>query len=267
MIVVTTTTRPHPGQVDRARSVSERTGAPFVARSGAMAPLLAAAGAKRAYVVGRDRDEIVGPDASVHVHAGLLGARLSDGPRHPLLRAVAPGGRGSIRRVFDGTLGLAQDALHLAAGLGVEVLGVEASPFVACLLEEGLGRLARGDDPVVAGAAAAIRPVAGRCGDVLATQADASWDVVFLEPMFDRPRAAAPGYAVFRGVALHATLDEATVAQALRVGRRLVVKVPSEAAAPDAVRPWSPSRIAGRAVDYWVVPSIVAGPRGRPVGG
>lgn len=104
----------------------------------------------------------------------------------------------------------------------------------------------------MAPAAARIRLHPGRCRDVLAEIEPDGADAVFLAPMFDAPRAAPPGYPLFRAVAVHDPLDRATVAEALRVAPRLAVKVPAGAPVPVALERRRLEHVEGRAVDYWV---------------
>jgi hypothetical protein len=230
MMIVTTRERPSPEERSRALDVAARCGARFVARRGALGKLLADADASLAYVIARDRERLDDGQRSLFVHQGLLAARLMSGDDHPLIRAML--GQGPRpQQVIDGTLGLGIDALHLAAALGAEVIGVEAAPAICCLNEEGLRRLAStGLD-----AAARVRPVQGLAGEVMAAMAPDSADAVFLAPMFDEPAAAAPGWDLLRPLACYHPVDQATVDAALRVAPRLVVKLAPKDVVPDAL--------------------------------
>src|SRR5690606_3468418 len=110
---------------------------------------------------------------------------------------------GPRNRIVDATLGMAADALHISDVLGCEVLGIEGSPAMYSLLEEGLPRVARTEP-----AAKRIRLHFGEAAEVLSTLPDASVDAVYLSPMFLRPRRAAPGFELLRAVALHAPMGE-----------------------------------------------------------
>ncbi len=252
-LVVTTSERPRATQRARAAGVAARCGVAYVPRRGGLDALLRASGAEVAYVVGRRIESLTDGRERIAVHAGLTRTRLRAGDAHPLLRAVAPRGRGSVRRVFDGTLGLAQDALHLAAALDADVVGTEASPVVYALLEEGLPRLAREVDAAVACAAARVRAIPGACADVLAEVPAQAYDAVYLSPMFVAPRGAPPGYELFRAIAVHDALDARTVARALRAAPRLVVKGLAGDPPPEALRHYDPICVPGKAVDFWVV--------------
>jgi len=225
-LVVTTSTRPDAPQQLRAERIAARCGAPFVERRRGVGRLLGEHDADLAYVVGRHRDQLADGEQTLFVHAGLLAARLGSGSSHPLIRAVTGGS--SVRRVVDGTLGLAIDALHLAEATGAEVIAAERAPAIRSLCEEGLQRLSTRWP-----AARQIRLWGGLAADVLAMLPTGYADAVFMAPMFEKAAAAAPGFDLLRGLAHHAPLDERTRAEALRVAGRLVVKLSPADPVPD----------------------------------
>lgn len=214
----------------RAAEVAARCGAEVATRSGSLATLLAARGAEVAYVVGREGEWLQAPGSKrLAVHRGMLGSRRDAGVIHPLVRALAPAGEPPLALVLDATLGLAQDAIHVADVLGIEVVGVEVSPALAALAEAGLRReSARG-----LAAAARIRVVCGDAAEVLAAMPAGAVDAVYVDEMFARPRRSAPGFALLRRIAAHAPLGERFWSEARRVAaRRVVVKLPRDAADP-----------------------------------
>lgn len=242
---VTTAERPAEGLIARAHIVASRCGLPFRARNGS---LTRTAGGQSCYVVGRRFDELWSPSARTHVHQGLTLARAHDGLEHPLIRAIAPDGRAT--RLADGTLGLAQDALHLSLVLGATLIGCEVSPVVFSLCEEGLGRLAR-----TGRIAEAARRIEARLGDsaaLLAGEPDDAFDAVLLSPMFTEPDRAPIGYEAFRGAATHAPVSAETVRQALRVAPRLVIKARPGEPVPVSLQERPRHVLSGRALEYWV---------------
>ncbi|MFT4625264.1 MAG: hypothetical protein ACI8PZ_003932 [Myxococcota bacterium] len=249
---VTTSHHASPDRIARARTVAERCGVPLVPRAATRPQTFAAAGVDVLYVVANHRDELFSRDGeSITIAAGLLRTRVHNGMEHPFVRALAPDG---VRpeSVFDATLGLAMDALHLAAILEVPILGSEASPAVFSLLEEGLARLSHDKAPT-GPAARLIQPTLGRAADVLRAMGPRSVDVVSLSPMFASPRKAPPGYAVFREVAVSEPLGGDTVEAAITAARkRVVLKLRRDEPAP-AAWPAEHTRIIGRAVEYRVV--------------
>lgn len=239
-MVVTTASRPDAPMVARAQRVAARCGARYAGRRGALD--LDTDGL--AYVVGRACDELRDATRRLSLNVGLLHARRRAGLRHPLIAALVPEGRAET--IVDATLGLAMDALHIAAVLDCAVLGIEGSPAIFSLLEEGLPRLAR-EEP----AAARIDARFGSAAEVLATLPTGSADAVYLSPMFGAPQRAAPGFELLRAVAIDAPLDAETLEQAARVARgRVVVKVAPGETLPVGVEV---ERTRSQAVDYVVV--------------
>lgn len=102
----------------------------------------------------------------------------------PLGRAL---GKGS-RQVVDATAGLGRDAAMIAA-MEHDVLGIEQSPVLCAMLEDGVQRATRHDDP-------RVRDLAGRItlrqGDACGLLVDMHPppDVVYLDPMFPMKRKA-----------------------------------------------------------------------------
>lgn len=207
-------------------------------------------GAQTAYVVRRDRDELRGVGASLYVQPGMLALKRSNGPQHPLIHAVARAG--TITGVVDATLGLANDALHIADILGVDVLGIEGSATVFSLLEEGLPRLAK-----TLPAAGRITAHWGEASATLAQMSPSSTDVVVLDPMFDTPRPAAPGFALLRTAAYPGVDSTRLLDAARRVARsHVVVKYPKRATAPSC-----DECIDGKAVRYLIYGATSCWPR------
>lgn len=245
MLYVTIALRAGDPELARAEALAGRLGAELLSRRGSLGPLLDRG--HLVYVVGQEKDELRGGDARLSVNEGLLRSRLRAGPTHPMIAFLA-----GVRRVVDGTLGLAGDALHLSGALGCEVVGVEISPVLHALLEEGLPRLARSPRAEVADAASRVRPVLGDSLAVLRSMAPDHADAVLLAPMYPSPDKAAPGFELLRAVADHQPLRDEHVVEALRVARRLVVKWPPGLEPPPALSGRARPAGGGR-VEYWVV--------------
>lgn len=241
-IAVTTGYNPSDADRARARELSERFAAPLVERR-AYHALFLATGATHLYVVGRDHEEVRAPEGACFVQEGLLATKLDEGSRHPFVRAI-----GQCTSLVDCTLGLANDALHAAVSLRCSVLGVEGSPVIHALLEEGLPRLWASH-----AAGRQIHLHHGDAVDVLRGLGDRSHDVVFLDPMMSRPRKSAPSFAVLRTFAVNESASAELLRQAARVARsRVVVKLgkgdPLPADSPLAFS----HQVRGVHVTYWV---------------
>lgn len=233
----------------RAAAVAARIGAPFCDRSRSLARIRRETRAELLYVVGREREEIRRGESRLFVHAGLLGQRLRHGAAHPLIRAVAPRGA-PVSRIVDATLGLAGDALHLAAVLGARVQGFEASPIVFSLLEEGLARLWQGGG-IAGDAAAQIDLREGAAERGLRAGAVPEADAVVVDPMFPVRTRGPPGIDLLRAVARPEPLSSELVARALAIAPRVVLKRPHGAPPPAAFS--GAERVPGRSVDYLVL--------------
>jgi len=251
-LIVTTTLRPSAALEARAALVAARTGWPLVPRRAALARLRQEHGAAVCYVVGSQRDELQSDADALFVHPGLFYLKRDTGLSHPLIRSVAPSGGRPPIRVVDATLGLGGDALHLAWALGTSLIGLEASPVIYSLLEEGLARMASTPLRGFADPASRVHPVLVDALQWLAEQPAGSADVVYLDPMFETPLSAPPGFELFRGFAHAVTLSEELVEAACRVASaRVVIKIPGASQVPDFRR--FDGRVRGGAVDYLVV--------------
>lgn len=208
------------------------------------------------YVVRRACEELRHKDGrSAHVQPGMMPTKLQQGLVHPFLRAVRGevAGRGEdVGSIVDATLGLANDAVHLAALTGATVRGIEKSPWLYALLEEGLPRIARGRE-VWAAAAGRVSAENGDSADVLGAAEDDSVDVVVIDPMMSRAKKNAPSFDLLRDFA---TMDRASprlLREAWRVARRRVVlKLGKGAPLPVNRSIEFPRNAAGAHVTYWV---------------
>lgn len=260
-LVVTTSLHPNSELVNRARAVAEQCGAPFWPRRGGISGWWDRPDVELVYVVSAEREELRGPKDRLSVHEGLMKLKAADGLGHPLLRAVQPPGALPVGLVLDGTLGLAQDALHIAAMLDAEVLGFEAEPMLACLAQAGLRRIVE-HRPRWAEAAAKIEAQCASSLQVLRRMGDGSVPVVMLDPMFETPLRATPGYDLLRQCAYSEPLTDALLEEAVRVaGARVLVKVPLGRAEQPllGLRGYN-RRVCGRACDYLIIEKELTDP-------
>lgn len=249
-MAVTTGYEAGPAHLERARSISARFEAPLLPRR-AFARMFEDSGATHLYVVARAHDEVrdAGGNACF-VQEGLLASKLTTGRAHPFLRAI-----GEATSVVDGTLGLANDALHIATVLGCSVRGIEASAILHALQEEGLPRLA-----LTWPAAAHVTTEHGRADDVLATMVSDSVDVVSLDPMMSRPKKSTPSFSLLRDFAMMDRASPTLLLEAARVARhRVVLKLGKGAPLPSDSPIEFARREEGTEVTYWVHDTEKAG--------
>jgi 16S rRNA (guanine1516-N2)-methyltransferase len=222
-LAVTTIDKPAPALVEYARRRAEAWGLPFWvrARGAGSSSLEAALGtvAEALLVFGREGLTLWDREGRLRFHPGMAHLRLlrlEAGEDDTLVRTA------ELRtgdRVLDATLGLGQDALVAARAVGPagRVVGVEKSLALYAVVSEGL----RGFEP--GPRACAVEAVHAHARDYLGSLPDRSFDVVFFDPMFERPRKAQPAFEVLRRFAEHAPLTPALLAEARRVARRWVV--------------------------------------------
>lgn len=261
-LVVTTSLSPKAALVDRARAVALQCQAPFVPRRRGLGQWLSRDDVEMVYVITSEREELRDLEGAIFVHEGMLKLKCSVGFGHPLLRAVQPELGHKVTQVIDATLGLAQDSLHMSQMLGVQVLGFEASPVVAALVEGGLSRIIR-RSPKWQGAAERISVAVEDSIQGLQRLPPESAPVVYLDPMFDLPMRAQPGYSIFRKCALPTLLGEELLQAALRVAScRVVVKVQMGRTMPqiDVPAPGFNRRVCGKVIDYLVIEKELADP-------
>jgi hypothetical protein len=258
-LMVTTTQGAHASSVARARDVAAACGARFVHNNDSVNRLMRKHGAEVAYVVGIDRTEIRADGGNLLINPATYRLTAIAGPGHPFLRAISPVDEPVAETVLDATLGLAKNALEIAGILGCRVTGLEQVPVLACLAQDGLRRLA-GQGMAWSAGAGRIEVISADAERWMAGQDDDAFDVVSLDPMFQKPIGASPGYDLFRRFAQADPLADIVFNQALRVARmRVVLKVPQNADAadfgPDGF-PWN-RREHGKRIHYLVADKTV----------
>jgi 16S rRNA (guanine1516-N2)-methyltransferase len=148
--------------------------------------------------------------------------RLSNRPR----RATRPSPRSGLREgdcFVDATAGQLQDALVAAAAVGASgrVVALEASPMLWAVTS---GRPAcSGDADIDRLLNERIEVRLGEHTALLRGMASGSADVVYFDPMFQRPTKSSSSFEVLRQLAHASRLSAEAVTQARRVARRAVV--------------------------------------------
>lgn len=258
-LAVTTAHRASEAMQARAAAVAARIGAPLVERR-SLAKMRQVA--ELFYVVGKEDEFVLAADGRLVAGEGLMKLKRLDGPEHPLVRAVTPPAA-PAQTVLDATLGLAQDALHLAVVAALTVHGVERSPALVCLVEDFLRRArARWGE-----AADRIHPQVGDALEHLRGCPAEAFDVVYLDPMFDVAMPSQPDFQVLRRLAWEAPLSDAALAEAVRVARQRVVLKVRTLGRPGAEPPrpgWN-RRVSARAFDYWIVEKALPRPELEPL--
>ena len=181
--------------------------------------IVAAAGATPVLVLGSTRADLHVQGRPFRATVGMAFLRVLravKGEVDPLVRdaGLKPGDA-----VLDATLGLGGDSLVAAHATGARVVGIEKSALLAAFTLCALRRLPRHG----AAPGRLVEVVQGDHRAVLSRLPDRSFDIVLLDPMFDKAGAAGPLFDLVRQNADHAPIERETLAQAQRVARRGVL--------------------------------------------
>lgn len=220
-LAVTTSGKPDEALMKQAREAASTWGLPFIPRrrKQPLGPLLESK-ADGFLVFEHEGVSLWDREGSFSFNPGmahLRRLRIQAGQRDDALVRVAELSTGD--HLLDCTLGLGQDALvaALVAGPTGRVVGLEKSLALYAVVSEGLKAYDYGP---------------GSCRvEALHTDADTylrslpsgSFDVVFFDPMFEKPKKSQPAFEVLRRFAEHAPLTPETLEEARRVARRWVV--------------------------------------------
>lgn len=227
---VTTGRKSGDREASRAARLAREWGLHFIPRAGRSIGRIReearAAGVKRdAVLVVEDGDlKLYLGETCFHYHPGMGLNRLRRvmrGEDDWMLRAM------DVRagdHILDATLGLASDLLvaSYAAGPAGRAVGLESEALVALVVREGLQTYDHPSREIVA-AMRRIHVVHADYRDYLRRQESKSFDVVYFDPMFDKPVEESHQIAPLRHLANPAPLDFDALEEAVRVARRRVV--------------------------------------------
>lgn len=220
-LAVTTSASVSPSLERRAQGAATRWGLPFVRRrrKEALQNLLQRH-ADSLLVCERDRVTLADGVGAIHFHPGLAHLRIKRLDAGDFTDTfVRITGLQEGEAFLDCTLGLAQDALVAARVVGPRgrVVGIEKSLALYAVISDGL----------------AFHPASEKSARIEAQHADAhevlralpprSFDVVYFDPMFEKPRAAQPSFDLLRRHADYSPLTPEVLELARRVARRMVV--------------------------------------------
>ncbi len=127
-------------------------------------------------------------------------------------------------QILDCTLGMGSDAIVMAfaAGEPGTVTSLESSAMIYAITKYGLQHWPT-DSWRMKEAMHRIKPIHSKYEDYLAKQPENSYDIVYFDPMFERPIMESSGIAPLRREADYAPLTQDILAQACKVARRFVV--------------------------------------------
>jgi len=222
---VTTSHRPAKVNIDLAKNFAKNLGVPFAERNDlslkALADMLKVRGL---VVVSANRVSYFEGGQEFFFHPGLASLRikeLKNGKTDQMIKAMSlrPGDY-----VLDCTLGPGSDAIVASFVAGAEggITGLEDSCVIAALVQHGLTTYPAPEKDL-APAMRRIRVININHKEYLAGLAPQSYDIVYFDPMFRRPRCSSPAIDSIRLLANPHPLDRETVDLAHKAAARRVV--------------------------------------------
>ncbi|GEK32977.1 class I SAM-dependent methyltransferase [Kurthia sibirica] len=149
--------------------------------------------------------------------------RLAKGEVEPFIE-MANLHRGD--RLLDCTLGLATDSMIAAEVVGPtgRVVGCEANTNIAFIVQQGLKNYDFiAENLPLLSAMRSIEVVAQNAIDYLKQQADDSFDVVYLDPMFEETIEESTSFQPLRYAGLHDEVSDDWIREAKRVAKQRVL--------------------------------------------
>ncbi|WP_424237351.1 class I SAM-dependent methyltransferase [Bhargavaea ginsengi] len=222
------TTGQHPDEesVRLAQLVAGELGTDFVPRKKRSVRKLMAEFGRPVVVAGKERYEYhTDPDVkSMFFHPGLAAIRI---------KRLQSGGNDAMVYVsglmpgdsfLDCTMGLASDSTvaSFVTGPSGRVTACEADPMVTYIVGHGLATYSDSPEEVL-DAMRRIDVQNIRASDFLHNCDAKSYDIVYLDPMFEETIEEAAAFAPLRSAGVHDLPDERLFRDAVRVARRRVV--------------------------------------------
>ncbi len=225
-MIITTGGRPDDSSRQLAAEAAIALGHPVVERKKQSVARMQEQYAADVLVAGKNRYELYrrGMQEPFFFHpnsAAFRLKRLVKGETDPMIEAAQLRLGDSF---LDCTLGLASDSIVAASSVGEtgKVLGVEADEAVAFITGRGLRSFPTHSEQLV-DAMNRIEVVSSVADTFLRSQPDASWEIVYIDPMFHQPIEESSNFTPLRQAGVHSLLTEEWMQQALRVCRRRVV--------------------------------------------
>ncbi|KEK25071.1 class I SAM-dependent methyltransferase [Bacillus gaemokensis] len=225
-MIVTTAGRTNKEMTTYAKEVAEELQCSFVVRNDVSVSKLYEQFGQDVLVVGKNRLAIYpkGIEESFFFHpnsAMFRVKRLMRGEHDPFVQA-AKLEKGMT--VLDCTLGMASDSIVASYVVGKEgsITGLEGNRYMAYVMEKGLQKWCSDVSEIDE----AMRRIVVKQTEhftFLKQCADNSYDVVYLDPMFEETVIESDGIRGLKHFALYNDVTDETIAEAKRVARKRVV--------------------------------------------
>lgn len=225
-VIVTTGGRPDDESRLLAQQVSIELSVPFIERKKRSVTKLSTIYDANVLVAGKNRLEYYpkGTSKPFFFHpdtAAFRLKRIARGETEPFLEACRLQKGDSF---LDCTLGLASDAILASFTVGEtgKAVGLEVDPMIAYLVGRGLKEYETSDTALKT-AMSRITVIQSEAIQFLRQQPDDSFDVVYIDPMFEELIEESNNFEALREAGSHHPLTEEWVKEAYRVAKKRVV--------------------------------------------
>lgn len=225
-LVITTTIKTDYNSKQIAKEWASCLGYSFVERRGvSLEEIKETTGATAIIVYSTTQAKLYSNDQQFFFHPSLAKLRINTLKKNgtdQMVRAMQlkPG-----ERLLDCTLGLATDSLVAAHVLGPagQVIGIEAVPEIAALVRIGIALELGSNRNKWARDMCGLEVICADHRQYLQELPTESVDIVYFDPMFQKPQKTTGAIEALRPFARKITLERETIDNALRVARRRVV--------------------------------------------
>lgn len=224
--IITTAGRPDELSLQLVHAAGEALNAKVVPRKKRSVSKMMDEYAANIIIAGKNRYEYYanGAQSPFFFHPNSAAFRLkrvARGEEEPLLKACQLMNGDSF---LDCTLGIGSDSMVAAFAVGAEgrVIGLEADQNIAFIVQNGMKTYDTTELPLTE-CMRQIEVIHSKAVDFLQQQQDNSFDVVYLDPMFEEVIEEATNFEALRHAGSHITLDAEWISEAKRVAKKRVV--------------------------------------------
>ncbi|WP_245987627.1 class I SAM-dependent methyltransferase [Cohnella lupini] len=223
---MTTSESPSKEVVDRARSLADELQAPYAERRNRTVKFMHEKwDTEEVAIVGpRDIRLMLEGLKPFYFHPSMALVRLKRLMAGGTDALVTVSGVSEGDTVLDCTAGLCSDSLVFSYKVGERgsVIALEASKVLHAIVREGLQSYETGI-PEIDKAMRSIKAVYGNNEQSMTRMEDNSVDIVYFDPMFERPVTTSDSIIPLRSQAHREPLSEESVREAIRIARKKVV--------------------------------------------
>ncbi|SMB95098.1 Putative SAM-dependent methyltransferase [Desulfonispora thiosulfatigenes DSM 11270] len=223
--IVVTTTKPREHLIEIARLISEEINIPYLVKGNlSMAKFMETNNLTDVIAVREDRIQIISENGEFFFHPGLAIPRIKNYKKTRYDTMIEAMQLQPSDVLLDCTLGLANDAIvanFILKDKG-ELVGIESSPLIYAITKWGLKKYSRGSKATQESMQNII--VKNENYDTyLKKLPSKSVDIIYFDPMFNKPLYKSNGICGLRNFANYQQLDQSTIDLALKIARKRVV--------------------------------------------